>query len=229
MCHKLPKFIENEPENHADILDYLKTGSGKIIYSSPHSLIVRHESGTHYVSTDGLDRKELYNAIPRHGVFVIDDSDRSFYKENGYLLDKEECYLFSYLKEEVTSSEDGISLLSQEYKKIVSLNYRGTESDEYTDRAIDEQRIYGLFSDSGELMAFGGFHIEGAMGMLHVIPPFRHNGYGMRMEKFLISKALSSGHVPFCNVYRPNKASMALQEKLGLVKSTKTFIWAWRE
>ena len=155
MCHKLPKFIENEPENYADILDYLKTGSGKIIYSSPHSLIVRHESGTHYVSTDGLDRKELYDAIPRHGVLVIDDSDRSFYKENGYLLDKEECYLFSYLKEEVTSSEDGIRLLSQEYKKIVSLNYRGTESDEYTDRAIDEQRIYGLFSDSGELMAFG--------------------------------------------------------------------------
>ena len=98
----------------------------------------------------------------------------------------------------------------------------------YIRERIDAGRLWGIFSGA-ELAGFGGFHSEGAMGMLEILPRYRRMGCGRLMESFLIDKALSEGHMAYCNVYRSNEASISLQRRLGLVASDMLTSWLWRD
>ena len=99
---------------------------------------------------------------------------------------------------------------------------------DYIRERIDAGRLWGIFSGA-ELTGFGGFHSEGAMGMLEILPQYRRSGYGRLMECFLIDKALSEGRMAYCNVYMSNEASILLQRRLGLVASEMLTSWLWKD
>ena len=66
------------------------------------------------------------------------------------------------------------------------------------------------------LVGFIGQHSEGSMGMLVVLPQFRRMGLGAALEAHAIARLLRQGRVPFCHIFAGNRASLALQKKLGL-------------
>ena len=67
-----------------------------------------------------------------------------------------------------------------------------------------------------QLAGFIGQHPGGSMGMLAVLPQFRRMGLGAALEAHAIARLLRQGRVPFCHIFAGNRASLALQKKLGL-------------
>jgi tRNA (guanine37-N1)-methyltransferase len=74
-------------------------------------------------------------------------------------------------------------------------------------------------------VGFIGKHAEGSMGLLEVLPENRRQGLARTLESFLIDRELREGNLPYCQVFRDNAASLALQKKLGLQLAEGLVIW----
>ncbi|MEL7626758.1 MAG: GNAT family N-acetyltransferase [Anaerolineaceae bacterium] len=94
--------------------------------------------------------------------------------------------------------------------------------------AISEERMFGL-RDKGQLFAFIGLHEDHSMGMLEVLPKYRRQGWGERLERALIAKLLAMGELPYGHVVVGNEISMHLQKKLGFVLCSDKIFWMWKE
>lgn len=91
-------------------------------------------------------------------------------------------------------------------------------------RHIADQTLLGGYRD-GRWVGFIGVHDEGSMGMLHIFPEYRQQGIGYALEGMLINRLLKEGRLPWAQVLVTNHASLALQEKLTMERSTETVCW----
>ena len=125
--------------------------------------------------------------------------------------------------------QDGFKMkkLDLSYFDIVRKNYHLAD-DEYIKNRLDGGFVTGLFDNIDSLVGFVGEHYEGAMGMLEVMPEYRKRGYGTILEKQRINQTLSEHRTPYCNVLYGNDASLELQHKLGLKKTSLDTWWVWR-
>lgn len=78
---------------------------------------------------------------------------------------------------------------------------------------------------NGDPAGFIGFHEEGSIGLLEVLPQYRRRGLGKFLELAAIRLALNRGQYAFGQVETGNEPSLALQRKLGLAVSEKTLFW----
>ena len=93
----------------------------------------------------------------------------------------------------------------------------------YIEAAIDRGML-GAFVD-GECAGFVGFHIEGAIGMLEVLPPYRRRGLGEVLLLGAVRMAMERGQYPFAQVIAGNAPSLALHRKAGLALSRDLLFW----
>ena len=89
------------------------------------------------------------------------------------------------------------------------------------------QGMLGAFVD-GELAGFVGFHPEGSIGLLEVLPPYRRRGLGEVLLLGAVRLALERGQYAFGQVLVDNAPSLALQKKAGLTVSEDTLYWLFR-
>ena len=89
------------------------------------------------------------------------------------------------------------------------------------------QGMLGAFVD-GELAGFVGFHPEGSIGLLEVLPPYRRRGLGEVLLLGAVRLALERGQYAFGQVLVDNGPSLALQKKAGLTVSEDTLYWLFR-
>ena len=85
-------------------------------------------------------------------------------------------------------------------------------------------KIYGIFVEN-KLAGFAGEHEEGSMGMLEIFPEYRGQGLACALETDLINRTLQKGYTPFCQIKEDNRASVRLQEKLGLYPAKEKIWW----
>ena len=78
----------------------------------------------------------------------------------------------------------------------------------YMERAAD-RGIIGAFVE-GRPAGFVGFHDEGSIGMLEVLPAYRRRGLGEILQRAAINLALERGRFPFGQVIDGNTASLEL-------------------
>lgn len=106
---------------------------------------------------------------------------------------------------------------------FLDANY-GHASREYIASRLEEGVMLGAYVD-GQLAAFIGEHIEGSMGMLHVMPDYRRHHLGYALERAAIRRTMLAGHTPFDQVVPDNAASHALQERLGMTRACGALYW----
>lgn len=215
--------------SYADIIDALEHGIGRVEYfSSDSGIVFRHSCGTYYVASFGSS-DELLHYLPSSGLAVAHgDKLASYMKSELGFRCEEPTYLYVYGCESITAeSLQGIRELDESFAHSVAEAYGHEE--EYIRSVIASGNLFGAFDPDGNLMAFAGFHSEGAMGMLTVLPEYRRMGIGIGMEKHLIRTALERGRKAYCNVYISNTASISLQEKLGLCRGELQSWWLWKE
>ena len=109
---------------------------------------------------------------------------------------------------------------------LLTATYDLVSADEL--RLIVERGKLVLGYEGDRLAGFMGEHLEGSMGLLYVFPEFRRRGYAMELEKAMIAKMLQAGYIPFGQIEKSNRASMALQRKLGLAISDRLICWMWK-
>ena len=93
----------------------------------------------------------------------------------------------------------------------------------YMERAADRGMI-GAFVE-GKPAGFVGFHDEGSIGMLEVLPAYRRRGLGELLQRAAINLALEREQIPFAQIIDGNEASLALQRKLGMAVSRSRLFW----
>lgn len=134
------------------------------------------------------------------------------------------CRQAVYLRKEPPAvTEEDIRPLSEEHLDFLQANYRHEDS-EYLAWLLERRALFGAFRD-GKLVGFIGKHAEGSMGLLEVLPAWRRQGVGERLERFLIARELEQGNLPYCHVFTDNHVSLALQRKLGLTLAEGSVIW----
>ena len=84
--------------------------------------------------------------------------------------------------------------------------------------------MYGACVED-RLAGFIGVHTEGAMGMLTVLEEYRGRGIGSALLTYLVRQELRRGHVPYSQIFRENRVSMALQKKVGMALQPETIWW----
>ncbi|MDY4784471.1 GNAT family N-acetyltransferase [Pygmaiobacter massiliensis] len=89
------------------------------------------------------------------------------------------------------------------------------------------QRLHNLFVAffEGSFVGFIGCHLEGSIGLLKILPEYRGQGFATELEAFMVRRTLDLGLLPFGQVETWNKASFALQRKLGMQLSDETLYW----
>ena len=175
--------------------------------------------------------------------FKIKDDKLECVSTDSYRLAKKTLKIESNIKEEVNVAIPGKNLI--ELTKILENDKKNIETDrrlEYkaaqrsdivffkehysnlTDKEIDyiiehKQLYFGLAD--GEIVGFVGMHVEKCVGILKVFEKYRHNGYGKALESFMIKECLERGLIAYTQVETDNKASIALQESIGLIRGSK--------
>lgn len=107
---------------------------------------------------------------------------------------------------------------------LVAAHYDGDLSEGYFKKRIAEGQMKGVFYD-GELAGFIGLHDEGSIGMLQILPEHQGRKLAQVLETIMVNEALARGEIPYAQVRVENKASLSLQEKLGLCISKTPVYW----
>ena len=108
----------------------------------------------------------------------------------------------------------------------VVANYK-MEGEAYLRSRIECGELFGGFMGE-ELVGFAGRHVEGSVGLLEVLPPYRRQGFATVLEGYLINRELAQGHIPYGQVLVENTPSLALQRSLGMTISDEKLYWVSR-
>ena len=138
-----------------------------------------------------------------------------------------ECYQVAYYGEKppcgaaltVRAADVGdLPMLLENYQLI---------SPEELEEVVRRQGVL-LGYDGDRLIGFIGEHLEGSMGLLYVFPDYRRRGFAAMLQTQLIARTLERGFLPFGQVEKSNRASLALQRKLGMARSDDLIVWMWK-
>lgn len=153
---------------------------------------------------------------------------RDFGGHSGKYEVHSQCYQFLYTpKVPLPVKHKDIRKLTLEHLDSVS-GYYSYEGREYVEGRIREGVMYGAFV--GDLLVgFVGMHNEGSLGLLHVADAYRRQGIAVSLEAYMINRILEKGWIPYGHVIVGNEMSFALQEKLGLYRSSRTVWWLERK
>lgn len=212
-----------------DMQEMLRHRKGSLLYDGAEGAIVLSSDGTLLLSDiqDGAFLcgriRACCPAIPE--VFTLKgDAAAETVMQEFSLHFSTRCTQWVYEKGEppcpVTAD---IRPLTQEHAALAASVYHDGDG-AYIRNRIEHGALFGVF-ESDALAGFAGFHGEGSMGMLEVLPEYRHRGYAMQLEAFLIRTALAEGRTPYCHVIDGNEASLHLQRKMELTCASLPTIW----
>lgn len=210
----------------------MQRGSGEIVAEPEGALLVRDRiSGALMLACD--DRKAGQALLERYvddtcGLLMVADHELGLAAFDTFgFTDKLECYQVAYTGE-VPERDPRLTYRVAEESDLPMLTatYRFISAEEIAELA--KMRTILLGYDRDQLVGFVGEHLEGSMGLLHVFPEYRRQGYGSALQKEYMIRTMKLGFVPFGQVEKNNAASLCLQKKLGLQLSDNLIVWMWR-
>ena len=233
---KDPKpYLEEDFAYHADILDALLVKESEIIYSEDDGVMLRMgEWGPYAISAKTeeamgkmakLIEEKRYMAVVRPFKFLP-----KLFEIKGKPVEVMPCYQAAYKgKEPVPEYEvPGIEIkpLTEENLSFVCKNY--DDDEDYIKSRINYGML-GAFDEEGNCAGFIGFHGEGSLGLLKVLPEYQRRGIGIALEAKNLNRRLSERRIPFGHVVVGNEKSMGLQKKIGMEFSEKIVTWVFSD
>ena len=211
------QFLSQDRLLYVPLIEMLRHGEAEVINSD----------------NDGV---ALYGNASK-SIFVASDSDvflRSYEGSNGCLVvfgnarprfftECTPCYQYVYT--------GGPLEVAGDFRKLDD-GYLDTVYDHYTLRPDDKEEMltavvshmFGAFI-GGELAGFAGLHSSGSMGYLEVLPAFRRQGVGQKLERFMINYVLQRGRTPHFHVLQDNYRCIAMQSAFHIDRAAKPVTW----
>ncbi len=228
-------YLEKDFAYYADMLDALLDEETAVLYSEEDGVMLRiGKWGPYAISAETEDAMERmakmigekrYMAVVRPFKFIP-----KLFEIKGKPVEIMPCYQTAYAGKGPVSEYDvpGIEIrpLTQENLSFVRKNY--DDDEEYIKSRIDYGML-GAFDEDGNCAGFIGFHGEGSMGLLTVLPEYRRRGIGIALETKNLNRRLSEGRIPFGHVVVGNEKSKGLQKKIGMEFSEKIVTWVFSD
>ena len=214
-----------------NMLEVLRRGSAELLYAGADGvLLYDREVEAHMLSA--RNRAALERFLPHLKVGGTVVGHELWYREELAwrlgLWAETPCRQAAWLKPEppqLPPFRGELRLLRQEQVPFVHEHYTnsGLGAPSAVERAV-RQGMLGVFVD-GACAGFVGFHTEGAIGFLEVLPPYRRRGLGEVLLLGAVRMAMAQGRYPFGQVLMDNAPSLALQRKAGMTVSEDLLYW----
>jgi len=222
-------YLKKDYLQNVDIIEALNMGLGLVVDSREKGVCVYlPDSYVYFISTDdGETLNDLSDDFskPWFGIVTHHLFERDILIKKYDLEASENCYNVAYLKEPPEPLDDiDIRPLFPIHIPIVDRVYSLYDAHEEVERLVKEKKMLGAFIGD-TLVGFAGFHSEGAMGMLEVLPEYRRKGYGKALSIQMIRLVLSLHRVPFAQIFYSNTPSINMQKQLGYSFSSPEIVW----
>lgn len=223
-------WLERDRVLHANMLEVLRRGSADALVAEEGGVLL-HDTGcgAWMLAAEPEAAPAFLDRVPAGcGLFV--GHDMAYFELAQARLglpEQEVCWSAAYLDRVPLSVPDfggELRLLDRSWAPWLAAHYsHDFGGAAYMERAAD-RGIIGAFVE-GRSAGFVGFHDEGSIGMLEVLPAYRRRGLGEVLQRAAIDLALGRGQLPFGQIIDGNDASLALQRKLGMAVSRTTLFW----
>ena len=117
-----------------------------------------------------------------------------------------------------------IRTLDDSFFDVVASTYHTVDSPEYIHERLNSGEVFGAFVD-GQITGFCGYHDDGSIGMLEVLPEYRGRKIGKALEVYVLNHARRRGFIPYGQVVPGNEISTSLQKSIGLYQSKTPIYW----
>lgn len=224
---KAIRYLLKDNISHIDMIEPIKRGTADILYAEKDGVVIyERNSQALMISIDELEKCQSIIDFEKYHLFAVhQEKVAEWICKKGKYFNRFETYQAAYTKKEyIRDRFDTIKVLTSEHVDQVCRNYDAMNDMKYIENLITKEQLWGIFDDN-VMVGFIGVHLEGSMGLLKVLPEYRRNGYGYKLEAFLINIFLHKNQVPFCQVMTGNAESILLQQKIGMNISNKTTTW----
>ena len=210
MINKALEYLQREYLHNLDMIEGLRRDLYDVLYAAEDGVLICDREGgrTHMLSCRDAEAALRIAKLtqPGCGLFVAHQADTvEPLRELLGFDEASECWQAAYL------GDTPLSVGDFEIKKL-DMSYAPVAAEIYS-------------SSDGELAGFTGRHVQGALGMLEVLPEYRRRGIAAALESAAINRELNEGHVPYGQIVIGNNASRAVQEKLGMSFADKNVWW----
>ena len=223
-------FLNRNKLLYLDMLEPIRRGSAKLLYTAEDGVLLYDRlAEAHMLGADS--RQALDRMLPLMEGCDILTGHHLWYKEElaaRFSLKTEQiCRQAAWMEAAPPAPlpfGGELRLLDRSWAAWVYEHYSHAFGGvAYIEGAIDRGML-GAFVD-GQPAGFAGFHIEGAIGMLEVLPAYRRLGIGEALLRGVVSLALSRGQYAYGQVFTDNAPSLALQRKAGMAVSEDILFW----
>jgi len=224
---RIPPYLD-DPVFYADMIDAIGRGA-RVLADTPTGVMLRTPGRAIQLTAADADSTDelldhldgpvrLLVAHDEHSVPVV---QRRFGFERAT-----PCYSSVFQGTGITPvTLPGVRIepLGPEWAQVVADNYHPDDL-RYAVNRLEAGVMLGAFRGD-TLLGFIGQHSEGAMGLLDVLPEYRHHGIATVLLTRLTHDLLAAGRVPYDHIIVGNDASEQLQRKLGFTISTRILYW----
>lgn len=215
---------------HEEIIETIRRGVGEVLEAKELGVLVRHtRAGLYMLAGDSQRMLALTDRIPAdatgiliHGAMKpeqVQGVRTRFHRANA--LPFVNYAYYGELPPQETQVE--IRTLGPDAIDFVHANY-GHAGRDYLQERLRDGVMIGAYV-GGALAGFIGEHVEGSMGLLHVMPAYRRHHLGFALERANIRNTMLRGNRPFCQVVPENGASRSLQARLGMTEAKGMLYW----
>lgn len=230
MINTALQYLNRDYVHNLDMIECLRRELYDVVYAAEDGVLIRDklDGYTHMLACRDADAALRIAKLTQSGcgLFVAHQADTvEPLKEKLGFEYACECWQAAYLGDTPLPVGDfEIKKLDMSYAQVAAEIYSSSDYLEYMQRQIREGVLLGAFVD-GKLAGFTGRHVQGALGMLEVLPEYRRRGIAAALESAAINRELNEGHVPYGQIVIGNNASRAVQEKLGMSFADKNVWW----
>ena len=223
-------WLERDRVLHANLLEVLRRGSADALVAEEGGVLL-HDTGcgAWMLAAEPEAAPAFLDRVPA-GCDLFVGHDMAYFdlaRARLGLPEQEICWSAAYLDSTplpLPAFGGELRLLDRSWAPWLTAHYsHDFGGAAYMERAAD-RGIIGAFVE-GKPAGFVGFHDEGSIGMLEVLPAYRRRGLGEVLQRAAVNLALERGQLPFGQVIDGNEASLALQRKLGMAVSETTLFW----
>ena len=212
-----------------DMLEPLRRGTAELLYAEEDGVLLCESGGIHMMSAAGPAAAERCFALLSRCAMLV--GHELWYKAEAVrrfgLHEEQICYQAAWLAPEPPAAAPfggELRLLGEEMAQWVYDHYSHPFGGVAYMQGALRRGMLGAFVD-GACAGFAGFHEEGSIGMLEVLPAYRRRGVGEALLRGAVRLALERGQYAFGQVFTDNQASLALQRKVGMSVSRERLFW----
>ena len=223
-------WLERDRVLYANMLEVLRRGSADALTVEEGGVLL-HDTGcgAWMLAAELEAASDFLDRVPA-GCDLFVGHDMAYFdlaRTRFGMPERELCWSAAYLGKDLLPIPDfggELRMLDRSWAPWISAHYSHVFGGvAYMERAAD-RGIIGAFVE-GKPAGFVGFHDEGSIGMLEVLPAYRRRGLGELLQRAAINLALERGQIPFAQIIDGNEASLALQRKLGMAVSRSRLFW----